>query len=217
MKKLIKQSIACGMVVALLVPTVVSAHEGEHDESTSDDHSGEMTTQQSTPDQKRTEELRKKIEQRLQERKSERESKTEDKKAELKQRLSDAKKKICEKHEAQINKVISVINTRRQNAFDRITKVSDAVQKFVSEKNVTVANYDELVATVAAAKASAESAMNEQESVPEISCDGEHPKADLSSFKEKRLGSIDAMKEYRDSVKALVKAVREVTEAGAEQ
>lgn len=218
MKQMLKRTIVGSAIALLLIPTVASAHEGhEHDtdKTTSDrDSSSKIATSSQAPDAKRVQELRTKIDARLQEMKQERSSAVEDKKAEVRQRLSDAKKKVCEKHQTRINNLMTGMNTRRQNAFDRISQVSEAVQSYYANNELSVANYDELLATVTAAKAAAEAGLTAQQSAPKLDCAGEQPKADLSDFKTKRADSIDAMKEYRTAVKALVQAVRAAANEG---
>lgn len=129
-------------------------------------------------------------------------------KAELRQKLDDAKKKICENRQTQINHLMTVMDKRRQNAFDNISHISDAAQTFYTNKGLSVSGYNDLVAAVNAAKTAAQTAMQTQQAVPDFNCDGDHPRADVADFKEKRADSIDAMKAYRDAVKALIKAIK---------
>jgi predicted transcriptional regulator len=135
---------------------------------------------------------------------------------ELKQRLDDAKKKVCEAHQTQINTLMNNMDKRRQNAFERIGSVSDAVQAYVTKNNLTVPNYADLVAKVDAAKTIAQTAMDAQQNTPEFDCSGEHPRADVTDFKSKRSDSIDAMKAYREAVRALVQAVKAVADTSKE-
>ncbi|MCA9335206.1 hypothetical protein KC953_03625, partial [Candidatus Saccharibacteria bacterium] len=98
----------------------------------------------------------------------------------------------------------------------RISNVISAVEEFYQSKNLSVADYDTLVAEVNAAKTLAQDAVASQLAVPELDCDGDHPRADVENFKEKRDASIDAMKAYRDAVKKLVDAVKAAAESASE-
>lgn len=219
MQQTLKRTIIAGAVAILLVtPSVASAHNGMDN-----DESHEVTSASASPttspkvDDKRVgkleTELRSQLRQQAQERQAvvSQDKEQEKNKEKLHEKLDADKKKVCENHVSTINNVISAMNSRRQNAFDRITKVSEAVQAFYVKKNLTVANYSELLAQVTAAKSVAQSAVEAQTSVPAVNCDGDHPRADIADFKEKRSASIDAVKAYRDAVKALVKAVKEAT------
>lgn len=219
MKQTIKRTIVASAAVMILVtPSIASAHDG-----VDDGHDEDVATTSTSPSPRPTvdakkvnkleTELRNKLQERAKEREVELKQATEQEKGKLHERLEADKKKVCEKHVSTITRVMTAMNNRRQNAFDRITKVSEAVQAFYVKKNLTVANYDDLVAQVNAAKSVAQSATEAQTAVPSINCDGDHPRADIADFKEKRSASIDAIKAYRDAVKALVKAVKAAAEA----
>lgn len=215
MKQTLKRTIVASAALLLLVtPSIASAHDGiddGHDEdsvTTSTSPSPRPTTETKKVNRLETE-LRGKLQEKAKEREAVKEQENEQEKEKLHERLEADKKKVCEKHVGTITRVMTAMNSRRQNAFDRITKVSEAVQAFYVKKELSVANYDDLVAQVNAAKSVAQAATTAQTTIPSVNCDGDHPRADIADFKEKRSASIDAMKAYRDAVKALVKAVRE--------
>lgn len=222
MKQTIKRTIVAGAAVMLLVtPSIASAHDGAHDEGDDIATSSPSASPTVSPkiDDKKVRRLETELKNRLQEQAREREAKVaelQQDKEKLHKKLDAEKKKVCENHVSTINRVMTAMNTRRQNAFDRITKVSEAVQAFYVKKNLTVANYDDLVAQVNAAKSVAQTATDAQTAIPSLNCDGDHPRADVADFKEKRSASIDAIKAYRDAVKALVKAVKEAASAAAQ-
>lgn len=133
----------------------------------------------------------------------------QEKKAE---KLDEAKKKACENNINTINRLKERMDQRRQNVLNRITKISEATQTFYTEKQLVVTNYDELVAKVAAAKVVAESAVQSQQQIPSLDCNGDHPRAEVSAYKERHSTAIDAIKAYRDAVKELVRAVKAAAE-----
>lgn len=213
MKQLLKRIVVMGAIALLLVPTIASAHPG-HDHGDEKPTSGGGSTgspapQDKAPDQLPRDEKRKLIDQKLQDMKQQRQDVVADMKAEGRQKLDATKKKICEKHESKVNKLINSMNVRREKAYDRITQVYEAVQDYHSTHNLSVANYDDLILTAEAAKAAALEAKDAQHAAPKLKCGGEQPKADVVDFKLKRADSIDALKQYRESVKAVVKAVKE--------
>lgn len=129
------------------------------------------------------------------------------------EKLDDRKKNICKTNESAVNKAITNVGDRSQNHFDRITKIYDLTVTFYNEKGLSVSNYDELVAKVAATKVAAEAALADLKSTPKLSCDSDGPKADIQAFRNKRLDKVEAFGAYRDAVKAFVKAVREAAAA----
>lgn len=218
MKQIHKRTLAAGTVATLLlIPAGVSAQEGANPYS-SDTNSGAGTSRTSAMSPSpRTEKQRvfdQKVQAQLQEAKEKRQSTLTDKKEHLPQRLDEAKKKACENHKRTINRLMGVMDSRRQNAFDRITNVYEAVQEFSTEKQLTVANSDDLTAEVEAAKTAAITAVEVQKAIPDLNCSGEHPRADVADFKEKRADSTDAMKAYRNSVKHYVQAVKLAADEG---
>lgn len=160
-------------------------------------------------------ELRNQLDLKQQERQASAMTKRDDAKAAMQEKLDDAKKKACEKHVATINRLQDVMNKRRQNTLDRITKISDAVQSFYIDKQLTVTNYADLLAKVNAAKVVADSALQAQQQIPALDCSGDHPRADVTDFKDKRATAIDAVRAYRDAVKELARAIKTAAEAAS--
>lgn len=163
-------------------------------------------------------ELRSKLEQKQKERTSSFQQ-TEGRESEVKkaEKLDEAKKKACEKNINNLNRLKEKMDQRRQNVLERITKVSEAIQAFYTDKQLVVTNYDELVAKVNAAKGLAESAIQSQQQIPSLNCDGDHPRAEVSTYKEKHAAAIDAVKAYRDAVKELALAIKEAAEGAAQE
>lgn len=217
MKQTIKRTIMAGAALALLAsPAVVLAKDGV---SGGDDTTVHAETESSSPSPsesprpERVRQLEDQLKDRLEKQQEQIQSKLDDKKAELEQKLDDGKKKACENHVSTINKLMTVMDQRRTNALGQITKIANAVEAFKVKKNLDVANYTDLVAKVDAAKAVAESAVQAQQQIPSLDCSGEHPRADVADFKDKRSASTNAVKAYRDAVKDLVKAVKAAAEA----
>jgi hypothetical protein len=201
MKQTWKQITTMALIFALvLTPAAAFAHEGEEPDA-------EVTTYHSDENTRR--EYAQKLRERLDQKKADRMKAIEDKKAELRVRLDAKKQEICQKHQDRINRIIGNMGDRRMRASYRISEIQLAIQEFYTEKKLTVAGYDDLVAAADAAQAAAETSMKAQLQAPRLDCDGTQPRADMYDFREKRSASIDAMKEYRDAVKELGKAVRE--------
>lgn len=222
MKQTLKRTIIASAAVMLLVTPSIASARGGMDDGDSSEVTNSTTSPSVSPtsspkvDDRRVSRFETELRAQLQERSKEREAiksrEIEQEKEKLHEKLDAKKKKVCENHVNTINRVMDTMNKRRQSAFDRITKVSEAVQAFYVKKGLTVENYDDLVAKVSAAKSIARSATEAQVAVPTLNCDGDHPRADVADFKEKRSASIDAVKAYRDAVKALVKAVKAAAE-----
>lgn len=219
MKQTIRKTFITGVALALLVaPTAVLARDGlsqgsDHKVHAEMESSSQSASPSTTPLPERQRAFETELRNQLEQKSQERQSGLKVNKTEEQEKLSDANQKACDNHIATINKLKNVMDKRRTNAITRISKIADAVQAFKVKKNVNVTNYDELVAKIKAAKTVAESAMQAQQQIPSLDCSGEHPRADVADFKEKRAASIDAVKAYRDAVKTLVRAVKTAVES----
>lgn len=218
MNRIIKPLIATGITITLLgFPALVSAHEGESHSG----RSGSDSSRTTAPDDKSMQSVspspsmeKSEIEtesEHTQDRQSLASVITDDKKSEIRQKQDDRKKKICDNREKTINTIMHNMDNRRQRAYDHITKVYNAVTAFYADKNLSVANYGELIQKVDSAQAVASTTMKTQQSSSQFDCEGEHPKSDISEFKTNRLNSIAAMQKYRQAVKDLIQAIKPAT------
>jgi len=125
------------------------------------------------------------------------------------ERLDERKKAVCESRQATINTVIGNVVDRSKNHYDRITSIYEISTVFYTEKGLTVADYETLVANVETAKTAASTANRDLLTAPKLSCESDGPQADVQAFRNKRLDKVDAFAAYRDDVKTLVKAIRD--------
>lgn len=117
--------------------------------------------------------------------------------------------KKCEAKAEGVNNALTKITENRRRIYSRLTEISDKVQAFVVTKQLSVENYDTLVAAVNERKAAAEASIDQVSAVSTFSCSDEHSAKDqLGTFREKHKGSINALKEYRTALKKLILAVK---------
>ena len=139
-------------------------------------------------------------------------AKREQQKTIAREKLDSKKNAVCAKRSDRIVELMGKVETRTQEHFKRITNVYEMTKAFYESRNLTIANYSELISSVESTKISAESAANTLMSLPEFSCSSDGPKADLQNFKNKRLDKIQAFGSYREAVKELLTAVRSAAE-----
>lgn len=130
-------------------------------------------------------------------------------KTQSKQRLDETKRKVCEKHQATIQKQMTRMVEQRQKQIDHIAKIADQVQEFYKKQGKSVANYDTLVADIATKKAAAQAALDTTKPSATFSCSSDGPKAQLQLFKDQRAVVLESIKQYRQSVKALITTVKQ--------
>jgi hypothetical protein len=156
-----------------------------------------------------TERVRERAEQRAEKARAAAEERGEVKRAEAETRLADKKLEICERREQKVQNIMARISDRGDKHLDVFTKISDRVQTFYTDKNLTVANYDELVANVDKKKQAAEAQVAAiREASVEFNCDSEDPKGVAWAFKDDMKAQVAALKEYRTAVKDLLVAVK---------
>lgn len=129
-------------------------------------------------------------------------------------RLNDSKLQICKRHETTINNVIARVSDRDQKRFDFFDVTTEKVEAFYIKNSLMVANYDQLLATIATKKTAAQAAITTANSAKvTFTCGGEDPKGVVSTFKNHHSVSASALDEYKTAVRELVKAVKTAAEA----
>lgn len=149
------------------------------------------------------------------ERRAELQKKVQALRQEAKTHLNDARKKVCETRQDNINKIIQKRSEQGTKQLGVFTKISDRVQEFVKNKNLTVENYDGLVSAINDKEAAAQAAIDANSGVT-FSCDttsadkpAQVPRTTIEAVR-------TALKDYRTAIKNLivnVKASAEKTEA----
>ncbi len=134
----------------------------------------------------------------------------EDRRADVpsREKLDDKKRSVCNAAAPEINQVISNVAERTKRHSTQIENIYSLTKAFYEKSGLTVSDYDALVATVDTKKALADAAAQKIDTQPKFSCDSDGPKADLQTFRNARIDKVDAFKEYRDAVKALINAVK---------
>lgn len=130
-------------------------------------------------------------------------------------RLEATKLKVCEQRKAKITAILNRSVTRAERQIELFTTISTRVKDFYAAKNLTVANYDELVAAVDAAKADAEANLATLKSLATFDCDAEDPKGNAEAFKLALESIRQDLKDYRTSVKNLIVAVKSSQSKGS--
>ena len=126
-------------------------------------------------------------------------------------RLEDAKLKACQNREKAIQNIMTRHSARGTKQLEVFTKISDRTQAFYTEKGKTLSNYNALVVDAAAKKSAAEAAVETvKNGSTQFKCDGENPKAVVSSFRENLKSMNSALKEYKTAVKNLIVGVKSV-------
>lgn len=134
--------------------------------------------------------------------------------SEKKGRLDETRLKTCQNREKTINGIMSRISSRGNKHLGVINKISERVQAFYKEKDLTAVNYDALVAAVNTAKTSAEAKLAAiKSSSVEFKCDGSDPKGAGQQFKDNLKLEISALKEYKTAVKNLIVVVKSANSA----
>jgi hypothetical protein len=132
----------------------------------------------------------------------------------IQQRKEDARKKLCENRKDVTQKIMDRVAQRGTQRLNLISKNSDNIQAFVTKKNLTVPNYDSLLATISAKKTAAQAAINAVTSSKEsFTCDSSQPGGTLKNFNGQVKAQNQALLAYRESVKNLLRAVKTTVKA----
>lgn len=128
-----------------------------------------------------------------------------------KEKLSDAKLKVCNNRKANITSHVENITERATKHLAVFSGISDRAQAFYVKKGNELANYDALVAEVASKRASAETAVNDLSAQKDsFSCEGIDPKSAISTYKTALETTRTALKDYRTAIKNLIVGIKSV-------
>lgn len=123
--------------------------------------------------------------------------------------LSDEKKRACENSQANISAIMSRVANRATKRLQLFDDITEKVKNLYSDKNITLANYDTLLANIAAARTAVQNAIQTEHTMTaQFSCDSEDPKGSVSAFKNQQKTELKAMQQYREAIKALVSSIK---------
>lgn len=188
-KKLLRSLIAgTALVFALsVIPAAVLAEEGQTDDDQATAESAKRHGQE--------------LKSQLQELKVQRQEARQ-------QKLEDAKLRACQNRKDKIAAIMTRSIARAERQLALFDTIAERVKAFYAEKGRTVANYDELVAAVDAAKADAEANLETLKGLEAFDCDVEDPKGDIEAFKLALKSINEDLKAYRTAVKDLIVGVK---------
>lgn len=130
---------------------------------------------------------------------------------EAKSRLSETKLRVCEKHKTSITGTMARISDRGEKHLNLFSNISERTQEFYIKKGANLSNYEELVADTVEKKELAGTALTMIDDYSSnFDCNGDNPKALVANFKEHHKHAIEALKEYKTSVKNLIVGVKSV-------
>lgn len=206
-KTYIKQgTLAVVAVMSLLAiaPLTVNAETNVEQESAVEHEHREATQKEA---EARREAAKREAEDRREAAKTKAEAAHEEKKA----RLSDTKLRVCQKHQASITNTMARISSRGEKQLDLFSRIAERTQTFYAKKGAVLSNYDALVADVAAKKETARAAIAMiAEHSGSFECSSDDPKGSVTSFRDHQKQAIEALKEYKTSVKNLIVGVKSI-------
>ena len=132
------------------------------------------------------------------------------------QKLTEAKLKACQNRENAIQTRSKQLTKTAENMLTTFDKIAERVEQYYTAKVVpsgkTVADYDALVADIAAKKQTVQTDLDKATAdATAFSCTGNDPKGQLTQFRTDMQTIKKDLKEYRTAIKNLIVAVRSVT------
>jgi|SRR4051812_13474775 hypothetical protein len=128
-----------------------------------------------------------------------------------------AKERVCETHKRVVTNIETRIASRGQKRMDVITKIAERVEKFYTDKGLTVSNYDTLVANVNAKKDAVQTTLDtiktDATNISSFTCGDGQGKVAVTQFKTDLKAEQTALKAYQTAVKDLIVGVK--TAAGS--
>ncbi|MFZ2836602.1 MAG: hypothetical protein WAZ21_04765 [Candidatus Saccharimonadales bacterium] len=217
-KTYIKQgTLAVVAVMSLLAiaPLTVNAEADAEQESTVEYEHRETTQKDAEARreaaQKEAEDRREAAKKEAENRREAAKTKVEAAREETKTRLSDTKLRVCQKHQSSITNAMARISNRGEKQLDLFSRIAERTQEFYVKKGTVLSNYDALVADVSTKKEAARAAITMiAEHSGSFECSSDDPKGSVVSFRDHQTQAIEALKEYKTSVKNLIVGVKSV-------
>jgi hypothetical protein len=128
-------------------------------------------------------------------------------KDERKTRLDETRKKVCETKSDKINQILQKRSTQATKQLEVFNKISDRVQAFITDKNLTVKNKDALLTAITEKQAAVQAAIDANAATT-FNCDNTSADKPLQIPRTTMAAVRDALKEYRTAIKDLIVNVR---------
>lgn len=129
-------------------------------------------------------------------------------------KLEGADLKQCQNKEKNINKYMLQITKRAELQLNLFGTIAERVQKYYTDNNLSLSNYDELVAAIETARTQAQNTFRAMETNGgSFSCEDSDPKAYTNQFKNSFNEAVDGLKAYKTAVRNLIVGVKSVAEA----
>lgn len=131
-----------------------------------------------------------------------------------KQKSPEERKHACETHKQGIERKFNRIVNNANRMQTRIGKFLDKAVAYKTDKNVTVDNWDALVAAAETAKqTSADSLTSLAAVVPSIDCNSTSVASDIATFKAAASTARDNLKAYKQAVKNVFIALEQAKDS----
>lgn len=115
----------------------------------------------------------------------------------------------CEQRLEQMNKLMDKIVDRQQRRVDFIDNVLEKVELYYQDKNLSLSNYDQLLATILDKQTAVDNALLALASKDAVNCELElDAKAQIKDFQTALAQAKEALTAYRHSVQDLIKAIQ---------
>lgn len=121
----------------------------------------------------------------------------------------------CKNRQTQVNMTMDTIVTRNQQRYDKITSIYDKATAYYKKSGRVVENYDALIATIEAQKQTVQLGLSSIKPTDGFNCSTGMPLQAVDDFKFNRQTTVNNIAAYRDSVKALIKAIKSSSKADA--
>jgi uncharacterized membrane protein YheB (UPF0754 family) len=131
------------------------------------------------------------------------------KKAQIKEQTQEHRQKACEARKTNLTKRMSNAVRQAQNHKAVFDKIYTRVKDFHDNKQLSVDNYDTLVANIDTAQADAATSISALQTLDiSVDCASQTVAVSVSAFQQAVKDSRDSLKAYRSSITELIKALK---------
>lgn len=138
----------------------------------------------------------------------------EEAKAWVSKRLDSSQRRRCQARYHVIDGLTKSSTERAQRRRQYFDAVVSRVEEFVSRHRLEIEGYEHLLADVESSRAAVLESYARAENARTLNCDGEDPRGEVETFKATVKDLIGALKNYRDDIKVMVRAVHQAAKEG---
>jgi|SRR3990167_5442880 len=122
---------------------------------------------------------------------------------------TSGRQQSCDVREARVEAIMNRMANRGQRQIELFSTIATRVETFYTDKQLSVSNYEDLIADISTKKIAAQAAVDDlKDAIPDFQCDTSMTRGAIANFKDEHKAMREALKAFKTAVKDLIVAVK---------